>query len=128
MASNEAPGYAVVGETMVAGDPTPIGVSRAGQAPYGDPRMAAMGARPGGGQYDPSVVPTGIPPGQVALSGPGSERPHIIGHLIGIPKFGRMRRESEDRERQKHAAIAYDQPNAKITELPASVVYPKGGQ
>jgi hypothetical protein len=47
--------------------------------------------------------------------------------LLGIPKFGRLRREAEDKERQKHAAIAYDQPGAKVTELPATMVYgPKG--
>ena len=81
--------------------------------------MAAMGPRPGAGAYDPSVVPTSIPPAQVAVAGPGHDRPHIIGHLLGIPKFGELRREREDKERQKHAAIAYDQPGAKVTELPA---------
>ena len=50
--------------------------------------MAAMGPRPGAGAYDPSVVPTSIPPAQVALAGPGHDRPHVIGHLLGIPKFG----------------------------------------
>jgi hypothetical protein len=120
MAAN-APGYAVVGGNAPGADPSPIGVSRAGQ----DPRMAAMGPRPGAGAYDPSVVPTSIPPAQVALSGPGHDRPHVIGHLLGIPKFGGMRREREDKERQKHAAIAYDQPGAKVTEVPASLVYGK---
>ena len=49
MASTDAPGYAVVGGEAgpVGGDPTPIGVSRSGQAAYSDPRMAAMGPRPG---------------------------------------------------------------------------------
>jgi len=123
MASANAPGYAVVGGVMAGADPSPIGVSRAGQ----DPRMAAMGPRPGAGAFDPSVVPTSIPPAQVALSGPGHDRPHVIGHLLGIPKFGGIRREREDKERQKHAAIAYDQPGAKVTEVPASVVYGKTG-
>ena len=79
--------------------------------------------RAGAGGFDPSVVPTSIPPAQVALEGPGHDRPHVIGHLLGIPKFGAIRREREDKERQKHAAIAYDQPGAKVTELPASMVY-----
>jgi len=127
MASNEAPGYAVVGEVAAAGEPAPIGVSRAGQAPWGDPRMAAMGPRPGTGPYDPSVVPTAIPPAQVALQGPVSNRPHILGHLFGVPEFGKHRREREDKERQKHASIAYDQPAAKVTELPAEMVYGKEG-
>ena len=43
-----------------------------------------------------------------------------------MPKFGQCRRAEEDKERQKHAAIAYDQPNAKVSELPASMVYGKG--
>jgi hypothetical protein len=119
MASANAPGYAVVGGIASGAEPSPIGVSRAGQ----DPRMAAMGPRPGAGVYDPSVVPTSIPPAQVALAGPGHDRPHVIGHLLGIPKFGGLRREREDKERQKHAAIAYDQPGAKVNELPASMVY-----
>jgi hypothetical protein len=118
MADANAPGYAVVGGVAGA-DPSPIGVSRSGQ----DPRMAAMGPRPGAGAYDPSVVPTSVPPAQVAVAGPGHDRPHVIGHLLGIPKFGGLRREREDKERQKHAAIAYDQPGTKVTELPASMVY-----
>jgi hypothetical protein len=126
MASADAPGYAVVGEAGLGSDPTPIGVSRSGHAASNDPRMAAMGPRPAGGPYDPSVVPTSTPPAQVALAGPGADRPHIIGHLLGIPKLGQMRRAAEDKERQKHAAIAYDQPNAKVSELPASMVYGNG--
>jgi len=127
MASADAPGYAVVGEGVQGGvDPAPIGVYRAGRAPSGDPRMAA--GRPGGagaGAYDPAVVPTNLPPAQVALAGPGHDRPHIISHLLGIPKFGQARRAREDQERQKHASIAYDQPDHPVTELPASMVYSK---
>ncbi|HEX3448603.1 MAG TPA: hypothetical protein VHS97_10145 [Isosphaeraceae bacterium] len=119
MANANAPGYAVVGDIASGPEPSPIGVSRAGQ----DPRMAAMGPRPGAGAYDPSVVPTSIPPAQVALSGPGHDRPHVISHLLGIPKMGTIRRKIEDKERQKHAAIAYDQPGGKVTDLPASMVY-----
>jgi hypothetical protein len=119
MANANAPGYAVVGGIASGEEPSPIGVSRAGQ----DPRMAAMGPRAGAGAMDPSVVPASIPPAQVALAGPGHDRPHVISHLLGIPKLGAHRRELEDKERQKHAAIAYDQPGAKITELPASMVY-----
>ena len=128
MASADAPGYAVVGEAPMGQDPAPIGVSRSGQAAGGDPRMAAMGARPGGGgPYDPSVVPTSIPPAQVAMQGPGHDRPTSSVTCWDCPKFGQMRREREDKERQKHAAIAYDQPGAKVTELPASMVYGKAG-
>jgi hypothetical protein len=127
MASNAtaAPGYAVVGEGGQGMDPAPIGVFRAGHAQPGDPRMAAMGQRGGAPGYDDSVVPTSLPPAQVALAGPGANRPHIISHLFGIPKFGQIHRERADRERQKHAAIAYDHQNQPVTELPASVVYGK---
>ena len=119
MANANAPGYAVVGGDASGPEPSPIGVSRSGQ----DPRMAAMGPRPGAGAYDPSVVPTSIPPAQDAVAGPGHNRPHIIGHLLGLPTIGVLRRERESKERQKHAAIAYDQPGKKVDELPASMVY-----
>jgi hypothetical protein len=122
MASANAPGYAVVGEGAQGLDPAPIGVYRAGRA---QPAMAAMGQRPGASGYDSSVVPTGLPPGQVALANPEHNRPHVISHLFGIPKFGQVWRDRADKERQKHAAIAYDQPNQTVTELPASVVYGK---
>jgi hypothetical protein len=129
MANANAPGYAVVGGEAAPGfGPAPIGVYRAGGAQSADPRMAAAARGPGAGPYDPSVVPTNLPPAQVALAGPGADRPHIIGHLFGIPKFGRISRERAEREREKHAAIAYDQPNHPVTELPASLVYDKNGK
>jgi len=126
-AGADAPGYAVVGEGAQGFDPAPIGVAKAGQAQWADPRMAAMGQRPatGAGAYDSSVVPTSLPPAQVALAGPGHDRPRIIGHLLGIPKFGQIRRAQADQERQKHAAIAYDQTNQPVTSVPASMVYGK---
>jgi hypothetical protein len=43
--------------------------------------------------------------------------------LLGLPNFGERRRERDERMREKHAAIAYDQPNAPVTEVPASMVY-----
>jgi hypothetical protein len=129
MVSADAPGYAVVGDGIPGQDPAPIGVSRSGQAP-GGPRMAAAGARPGAaGPYDPSVVPTSaVPPAQVAIKNPDHEKRYkVIAHVLGVPKFGQRRRADEDKERQKHAAIAYDQPGAKVTEIPASMVYGQGG-
>jgi len=126
VASLDAPGYAMVGEGVPGGDPAPIGVYRAGQAQSGAPRVA--GARPGSGGaggYDSSVVPTSLPPAQVALAGPGHDRPHIISHLLGLPIIGQGRRAREEQERQKHASIAYDQPDRSVTELPASMVYGK---
>jgi hypothetical protein len=47
--------------------------------------------------------------------------------LLGLPKFGQIRRALEDKEREQHAAISYDQPGAKVSELPASMVYGKSG-
>jgi hypothetical protein len=123
-----APGYAVVGETMQGPDPAPIGVARSREPYWAGAHTAAAGARPGGGPYDPSVVPTASPPAQVALEGAGAGRPHIISHLLGIPKFGRARRAREDKERQKHASITYDQNASQVNELPASLVYGKDGR
>jgi hypothetical protein len=40
--------------------------------------------------------------------------------------LGQHRREREGKEREKHASIAYGQPERPVTELPASVVYGKG--
>jgi hypothetical protein len=124
-----APGYAVVGGEMVAGsEPAPIGVSTAGRNPLADPRMAAMGPRGGTGPLDPNVVPTNMAPPQMALMGPPSNRPHVIRHLLGLDALGKHRRDAEAKDRQKHASIAYDQPNQPITELPKSMVYGNGGK
>jgi hypothetical protein len=83
---------------------------------------------PGVGPYDPAVVQSSLPPAQVALAGPGHDRPHVIGHLLGFPKFGQHRREREEKAREKHASIAYGQSSANVTELPASLVYGKGAR
>jgi hypothetical protein len=122
-----APGYAVVGGPAGLGaDPAPIGVARNSQPPSADPRMAAAGPRPGSSPYDPAVVPTSLPPGQVALAGADhNSRTSIIAHAFGFPKLGQHRREREEKERQKHASIAYDQANRPVSELPASMVYGK---
>lgn len=123
-ATSGAPGYAAVGG---GADPTPIGVSRSTQAQGANFNMAAYGARAVGG-YDPAVMPSSIPPPQNALASPDHPRPHIIRHLLGIPNFGEHRRQRDERARDKHAAIAYDQPSAQVTELPASMVYGTGAK
>ncbi len=121
-------GYAVVGGPAPSAEPAPIGLARGGQNPWADPRMAAMAPRPGGaGPYDPSVVPSSMPPAQSAVAGPGHDRPHIISHILGLPLMGTHRRQREEREREKHAAIAYGDPKQKVTELPSSMVYGKDG-
>jgi hypothetical protein len=122
----DAPGYAVVGGPAGPGsDPAPIGVARNSQPTWADPRMAAMGPRPGSSPYDPAVVPSSLPPGQVALSGPGHDRPHIISHILGFPKLGQYHRDRAEKERQKHASIAYGEAGRTVNELPASMVYNK---
>ena len=145
MADAHAPGYAVVGgaETMASrgcswlcGRERDTAWWRPGtdwRFPVvdGGPRRSADGgdgpAAGAPGSYDPSVTPTSIPPAQVAMQGPGHDRPHIISHLLGLPKFGQIRRDREQKERDKHAAIAYGDQGAKVTELPASMVYGKDG-
>ena len=123
-----APGVAVVGGSVPSAEPTPIGVARGGQNPWADPRMAAMPRRPGAGSYDASVVPSSIPAAPEAMSGPGHDRPHVISHVFGLPQLGRLRREREEQQRKQHAAIAYGDPNQKVTELPASMVYSNGSR
>jgi hypothetical protein len=119
----EGPGYAVVGEVAPGDAPAPIGVATSRQPGWGDPRTAGMGPRTGSGPFDPSVVPSSLPPAQVALPNPGRDRPHVISHLFGIPRFGEHWRAYEDKMRERHASIAYGQPDRPVTELPASVVY-----
>ncbi len=124
----DSTGYAVVGGPAPSAEPTPIGLARGTQNPWADPRMAAMAPRRGaGGPYDPAVVPSSLPPAQSAMAGPGHDRPHILSHLFGLDGFGRYRREREEQAREKHAAVAYGDPNQKVTELPSSMVYSKDG-
>lgn len=122
-----APGFAVVGGTPGA-EPAPVGMASARPHGYSGPSMAGNGPRPAQGPYDPSVVPTNIPPSQVALAGPGHDRPHIITNLFGLPRLGAMRKAQEDKERARHAAIAYGQANKPVTEIPSSMVYGSGGR
>ena len=121
-------GFAVAGGSQPSADPTPVGVARGAQNPWADPRMAAMPPRPGAGSYDASVVATAIPAAPNVMSGPGHDRPHVIGHILGIPKFGKLHREREDKKRAQHAAVSYGDANQKINELPASMVYPNGSR
>ena len=93
---------------------------------WNGPRMAA-GPRMGSAGYDPSVMPSSMIPAQTALDGGSNDRPHVISHLFGIGGIARHRREArDDKERDKHASIAYDPPAQPVTEVPASLVYGKG--
>ena len=118
-----APGYSVVNGGMPASEPTPIGVARGSLNAAADPRMAAAMPRPGAGSYDPAVRPTSVPAPPTPMPGPGHNRPHVISHLLGLPIIGKHHEERVERRREAHSAEAYGDPNEKVTELPASVVY-----
>ena len=118
-----APGMVMVNGGMPGADPTPIGMARGGQNAPVDPRMAVAMQRPGGGSYDPAVMPTSVPPPPAPMSGPGHNRPHVISHLLGLPIVGKHHEERVEKRRERHSAEAYGDSNEKVTELPASVVY-----
>ena len=129
MAGNLPPGYAVVGggPAMAGADPTPVGVSRAVQAQWNNPRLASLPPRPGAGSYDPSVRTSSAVPAQTALDIQTTNRPHILSHLFGFGGISRhIREERESKSREAHASIAYDAPSQPVNELPASSVYGKG--
>ena len=119
----DAAGYAVVNGGMPASEPTPIGMARASQNGAFDPRMAAAMPRPGGGAYDPAVMPTSVPPPPSPMSGPGHNRPHVISHMLGLPILGKHHAERAEKRRELHSAEAYGPSNEKVTDLPASMVY-----
>ncbi|WP_165073465.1 hypothetical protein [Paludisphaera rhizosphaerae] len=141
------PGRAVVGGTAVASEfptgravvggaePTPVGMARASQGNF-TPVAGALAANRGaqGAPRDPSVMPSSmIPPAQTAVGADsGVPRPHIIKHALDLPDLGGIRRSvRQNRERasrESHASISYDAPNGKVDELPASMVYGKGGR
>ena len=120
----DAGGYAVADIGAAGAEPTPIGVARGAQHMMADPRMAAAAMpRPGAGSYDPAVMPTSVPAAPAPMSGPGHNRPHVISHIFGLPKVGKLHQERVEKRRSQHAAIAYGDPNQKVVELPASAVY-----
>lgn len=117
-----APGRAVATDAaghaqVAAGEPAPIGVMRTDYAANAPARPAqpAMPPQPGRGPY---------------LGESRETKPHILGHLFGLTpmhydlqdKLG----EGDRKKRQKHAAISYDASDAKVQELPASMVYGRG--
>jgi hypothetical protein len=117
----DAPGYASVGgEAMLASEPTPIGPTMMTQA-WANARRPAPN-QPPRPSADSAVTPTSFNP----VPPQGSNNPHILRHLFGLDAIGSAgRREAERRAREKHASIAYDQKEQKVTELPASMVYSK---
>jgi hypothetical protein len=140
MTASAAPGRAVVGDeppgfAAVGPEPTPIGVVQ--------PRLAAGGYGAGAGvgvgagpafPRDPSVMATSasaasVTPAREPVSLPGTNRPHILSHLIGVTAIGRDFRANRERQRmEQHASISYGSGNEPVTELPASMVYGGGGR
>jgi hypothetical protein len=118
-----APGYAMVNGGMPGDEPTPIGVARGSQVAMADPRMAATMPHPGAAPYDPAVMPTSVPAPPSPMNGPGHNRPHVISHVFGLPILGKHHQQRVEKRREQHSAIAYGDPNKKVTDLPASVVY-----
>lgn len=137
------PGRAVVGGEALAAEfptgravvggagPAPVGVARASQGNF-TPAVGALAAQPA--NRDPSVVPSSmIPPAQTAIGGDtGTPRPRIITHLLDLPDLsgiGRSLRGRDDRaSRSAHAAISYEGAGGPVTDLPASMVFGKGGR
>lgn len=131
-----APGYAVVGGTMAAAEPAPVGVMRtnynqdpAAPGSLGASLVPQRGGAPGhatvGGGNIPYARPNEVPP---SLYAPQSPRRHsILARVIGVPDFGRRRAEAEARARESHAMTAYG-PGSAPSELPASMVYSGGSR
>jgi hypothetical protein len=118
-----APGYAVINGGEAGAEPTPVGMARGAQYAMADHGMAGPMPRPGAGSYDPAVMPTSVPAPPSPMSGPGHNRPHIISHVLGLPILGKHHEQRVEKRREQHAAVAYGDPNQKVTDLPASVVY-----
>jgi hypothetical protein len=139
----EAPGRAVVGGEAVAAEfptgravsggaaPEPVGVARASQGNF-TPVPGAMAAGPQAGPRDPSVMPSSMIPAQTAIGGTTARSPRIITHLLDLPDLTRIGREARARrdraDRSSHASISYQDGVGPVTELPASVVFGKGGR
>jgi hypothetical protein len=72
-----------------------------------------------------------IPAAPTPMGDTGPTRPHVLGHLFGFSDIARDARERRGRrtekERQQHAAISYEDQAKPVTEIPASMVYGKGG-
>ena len=126
-----APGYASVGgPAPVGGDggPAPVGVAR---AHTGQPSPIA--ARSPLGTHDSSVMPTSaaIPAAPTPMGDDGPTKPHVIGHLFGFSQMAKdyrdRRAQRSQKEREAHAAIAYDEKSQPLTEIPASMVYGNDG-
>jgi hypothetical protein len=103
---------------MLAAEPTPISRATMTQAGAGARRPAAN--QRAKGPADSALMPTSFNP----VAPQAGNHPHILQHLFGLDAIGGLGRgEMERRARERHASIAYDQKQPKVTELPASMVY-----
>ena len=112
-----ASGYAVVGGEVPPGEPTPIGAINPGLASNIPPAAAG---RPG--TMDPSLTPTSMAPNPIRPK--MHNDPRVVSHLLGLPDLGRGRRAAQVRkEREAHAKISYGPTNARVNDVPASLIY-----
>jgi hypothetical protein len=115
----EAPGYAAVGVgTMPAAEPAPIGVMRAGYADAAGALPPAPSAAPAAPRPVPGSAPLSAP-----MSHPGTRRPSVVSHMLGLPRPGALSAARNARLRSQHAAIRYDDASSRVSDLPASMVY-----
>ncbi len=149
MESGEAPGVARLGGAHpggvvmpggypITGEPTPIGMVRAGydldarQTSYtgatfdpthGPSRAPSMMSAPGMGM-GMGMPPGAIPPAPTPMDSQ-ARRTSILGHLFGLDGIGRYGESRAARRAAEHAAIPMGAPAgaARPTELPASMVY-----
>ncbi len=115
-----APGRASVGNpAMASNEPLPIGVVRAGfQNTSQEPTSFAPSMAPGA----PSPM-AGMPPTAGPVPTARTQRPGILSHVFGVPRFGRMARAREAQRREQHAKISYGPTGGRLNDLPASMVY-----
>lgn len=125
-----AAGRAMVGGGMVlSGEPTPIGVVRAS---YNSMSPGWSGPSPmANDAIGRAFVSNGVVSSPTLVAPDNAiDRPHILSHLLGLPKIGGRGPDNHwtQRREMKAAAIAamsargYD-PNARVTELPANWVF-----
>lgn len=117
VATDAAPGRAIV----ASGEPEPIGVMRTNYA----------GSAPAGAKAKPAQPAMPAQPGRAPFLGEQHEtKPHILGQLFGITPMSNdlhdKMNEGARRKRERHAAISYDASDAKVQELPASMVFGRG--
>jgi hypothetical protein len=124
MATDEAPGRAVVGGEAPGYASTGVGPAPIGVATE---RMAMVNGQPA--LRDPAVATTSIPPARDPIAPPAADRPHILSHLLGVTAIGRERAERLARKKEaQHASISYGAAADPVTDVPASLVYGRSGR